>query len=515
MNMEMALAKQLTLGELSARNARKYPEREAFIFNEKRCTYHQFNERVNRLAHALINKGFKKDDKVAVLFMNRIELVECYFAIAKFGGVVVPLNFRLSPREYIYQIDNSDSKALIYDGMFADMICEIQPELPNVKEYIMVGEKCTYNTVLYEELVARGNPEEPLVFVSDDDPAFIMYTAGTTGKPKGAVLTHKNQVMQGMSLNIRSTRPEESKQLTVFPLFHQAAIAGMMAQFFVAGTSVLLDIPTPENIMSAIQKEKIISTGLVPTLWNMIINDPNLKDYDLSFLKYGGTGAAIMPVELKKKVIETFPDMQLSDGFGQTETSAVAVSARHEDVVMRHGTVGRPLTCVEVRIVDDDDNDVACGEIGEIVYRSPMVMKEYYKNPEATEEAFRGGWFHSGDLVRQDEDGYIYIVDRKKDMIISGGENIYPAEVENVLYGHSKVLEAAVLGIPDPQWGESVSAFIVLKQGEEATAEELIEFCKKNLASYKKPKSIEFVDSLPRNTQGKVLKYELKERYTT
>ena len=513
MSVQLDLSRQLVLGEVLARWARKTPDTEAFVFKDKRYTYSQFNDRVNRLANGLMGLGIEKGDRVAVLFMNCMEILECYFALAKIGAVVVPNNFRFTGRELQYQVDQSDSKALIFSEMFQEVVGSIRPELPKVKHYICVSEKGVEGTIDYERLVQQGSPEEPLVAVEDDDPAFIMYTAGTTGRPKGAVLTHKNQIMLAVNGSIELGLGQLGKQLLVFPVFHEAATGFVIIGVFRGATSVILDIPAPENIMTAIQEEKIRSVGLVPALWNWIVNHPNFKDYDLSSLELGTTGAAPMPLELKNKIFEAFPNMRLSEAFGQTETSATGAMAKHEDFLAKEGTVGRPPINLEARVVDDDDNDVPIGEVGEIVYRGPTVMKEYYKMPEATVEAFKGGWFHSGDLVRQDEEGYIYVVDRKKDMIISGGENIYPAEVEEVLYMHPKVLEATVIGVPDPTWGESVKAIVVPKQGETLTEEEVIEHCRKNLASYKKPKSVDFVDALPRNPIGKVLKFVLREKY--
>ncbi len=512
MSVQLDLSRQLVLGEVLARWARKIPDKEALVFKDKRYTYSQFNERVNRLASGLTGLGIEKGDKIAVLFMNCMEIAECYFALAKLGAVAVPLNFRLAGRELQYQIDQSDSKALIFGEMFQEVVNSIRPELPKVEHYICVSQEGVEGTIDYEEVVKKGSPEEPLVPVDDDDPAFTMYTAGTTGRPKGAVLTHKNPVMLAVNANIEGGGQIE-KQLLVFPLFHQAATGFVIIGVFRGATTVILDIPTPENIMTAIQEEKIQSVGLVPALWNWIVNHPNFKDYDLSSLEQGTTGAAPMPLELKRKIVELFPNMRLSEAFGMTETPATGTMAKHEDFLAKQGTVGRVTINVEVRVVDDNDNDVAIGQVGEIVYRGPTVLKEYYEMPEATAEAFKGGWFHSGDLVRQDEDGFIYVVDRKKDMIISGGENIYPAEIEEVRYTHPKVLEAAVIGVPDPDWGESVKAIVVPKQGETLTDEEVIEHCKKNLASYKKPKSVDFVDALPRNPQGKVLKFVLREKY--
>ena len=513
MSAPVELSKQLVLGEVLARQARNSPQKEALVFKNKRYTYGQFNERVNRVANGLIALGIGKGDKVALLFLNCTEIVECLFATHKVGAVVVPLNFRLVPKELAYQVDNSDAKALIFSETFQESVSSIRLELGKVEHYICVGAKGMERAIDYEEFLAKYSADEPSVLVDDDDPAYIMYTAGTTGRSKGAVLTHKN-VLMGAAINqcIERPTPDPDRQLVVFPLSHGAGAQLALCCVFRGGSNIILDVPTPENILRLIQEEKITNVGLVPAIWNWLVNEPKLKDFDLSSLQMAGTTAAPMPLELKNKLLETFPNVKIYEGFGQTETSAT-VMAKPEDMFRKHGSVGRRIINVEVRIVDDDDKDVPVGEVGEIVYRGPSVMKEYYKNPEATAEAFKGGWFHSGDLVRQDDEGYIYVVDRKKDMIISGGHNIYPAELEEVLYTHPKILEAAVIGVPDPEWGESVKAIVVPKAGETLTEAEVIEYCKHNLASYKKPKSVELVGELPRNVTGKVLKRELREKY--
>jgi len=512
MSVEIALSKQMVLGEMLARWARKNPDKEAVVFKGKRLSYRHLNERVNRLSQGLLKLGIGKGDKVAVIFMNCLEIVECYFALAKIGAVVVPLSFRFTGSEYKYQIGNSDARALIYGEMFNNVVSSIRPQLQKVEHYISVSTEGVKDAIDYETLLRESSSMEPLIMVEDDDPAFIMYTSGTTGSPKGAVLTHKNQMMQAINLSI-NIKDIIDRQLIVFPLFHQAATSFLIFGVFNGGTSVILEDPTPENIMEAIQNEKVDEVGLVSALWNWIVNHPKLKEYDLSSLKMGVTGAAPMPIEVKNRILELFPKMRLNEGFGMTETAASGTNALHEDIIRAHGTVGKPRINMEVRIVDPDGNDVPIGQSGEIVYRGPTVMKEYYKNPTATAEAFRDGWFHSGDLVRQDEEGYIYVVDRLKDMIISGGENIYPAEIENVLYNHPKILEAAVIGIPDTKWGECVKAYIVPKKNETLTEEEVIAFCREQLASFKKPKIVQFIEALPRNTSGKVLKTTLREMH--
>ena len=513
MSVEVDLSKQMVLGEMSVRCARRTPDKEAFIFKNKRLTHRQFNERVNRLAQGLLQIGIGKGDKVALIFMNCLEIVETFFALAKIGAVSVPLNFRFTGAEYQYQIDNSDSRAVIYASMFRDVVTSIRPQLSKVKQYICVSAERVEGIINYETLMQENSPDEPMMMIEDDDPAFIMYTSGTTGRPKGAVLTHKNVMTLPINVSI-SINQYKGKQLLVFPLFHMAAMGYMIFSLYNGDTMVILDDPTPENIMETVHKERIEAVGLVPTLWNWIVNHSRFNEYDLSSLKAGMSGGAVLPPEVMGQIIERLPNMKMSMAFGQTESCAQGTTACHDDFLRFPGTVGKPgtiLSSLDVRIVDIDGNDVPVGQVGEIVYRGPGVMKEYYQNPDATAEAFRDGWFHSGDLVRQDEEGYIYVVDRLKDMIISGGENIYPAEIESVLYSHPKIFEAAVVGIPDPDWGESVKACIVLNQGQTMTEAEVITFCKENLASYKKPRIVQFVDTLPRNTTGKVLKTTLRE----
>jgi len=512
MQIEVELSKQLVLGEMISRWSRKTPEKEALVYNGTSCTYRYFNERVNRLAHGLMGLGIGKGDKVSVIFKNCIEILECYFALMKIGAIAVPQSFRFADREYVYQIDHSDSCAVIYGEMFKDLIASIRRQLSRVRHCICVGAGKTEGVIDYETLIQSGSPKEPLIMVDDDDPAFIMYTAGTTGRPKGAVLTHKNQMMliTNMSMVIRT---KAERYLLVLPLFHQGAVTRSFHILYNGGTVVVLDDPKTENIMAAIHREKIDSTGLAPVLWNWIVNHPQLKEYDLTSLVTATTGTAPMSAELKSRIFELIPNISFVEVFGQTEVSGTAVAAVHEDFLRKYGTVGKPTINVEARVVDANDKDVPVGEVGEIIYRGPTVMKEYYKNPETTAEAFKGGWFHSGDLVKQDEEGFIYVVDRKKDMIISGGENIYPAEVELVLLNHPKILETAVIGVPDPDWGESVMAYIVLKKGQTMTEQEVIDLCKQELASFKKPKKVRFVEALPRSTVGKVLKTVLREMY--
>jgi len=518
--IEEALGRRLLLGELVACNARKFPDREAVIYGDTRLTYREFNARINRLAHALMDMGIRKGEKVAILLFNCNQYLEAYFALAKIGAIAVPLNFRLHPEELAYITTNADAVAFILGETFVDTIRGIQKDLPQVRQYISVTEKPVEGMFHFESLLQKYPEDEPLVLVEEDDPAFIMYTAGTTGRPKGAVLTHKGEVLIWTLASLEVSREPDIGDMSVWracaapPVFHLASFGMCLANLLFGGTVILpAQVFNPVEIMQLLEREKCDSVLLIPAMANFLLQMPDLDKYDTSSLKAWFSGAAVLPTELRNRFTEAFPQVKIFDCFGQTETNALVSMLRPSDAERKVASVGRAIPFVEIRVVDDQDRDVPVGEVGEAIYRGPTIMREYYNSPEATAAAFRNGWFHSGDAVRRDEEGFIYVVDRKTDMIISGGENIYPAEVEEVLYKHPKILEAAVIGVHDEQWGESVKAIVVTKPGETLTEEEVIEFCKDRLASYKKPRSVDFIDALPRNPAMKVLKTVLREKY--
>jgi len=514
------LARRLLLGELVARNARKFPDKEAVIFGDTRLTYREFNGRINRLAHAFQDMGVGKGDKVALLMLNCSQYLECYFALAKIGAVAVPLNFRLHPEEITYISNNAEAVAMVVGEHFIDTVGGIRKELSLVKRYVSVTAAPVGEMIHYETLIRKYPDDEPLVLVDEEDPAFIMYTAGTTGRPKGAVLTHQGQVMMWLLTFVQVIsepgvgNPWDFRVCSPAPLFHLASF-GCCEAHLLLGATVVLPTQTfdPVEIMEIIEREKITSVLLIPAMANFLLQLPDLDKYDASHLKIWVSSAAVLPTQTRRAITERFPGVMVYDCFGQTETGALVSILRPSEGERKVASVGRPLPLIQVRVVDDEDRDVPTGEVGEAVYQGPNIMKEYHKNPEGTARAMRNGWLHSGDLVRQDEEGFLYIVDRKTDMIISGGENIYPAEVEDVLYRHPRILEAAVIGVYDEQWGEAVKAVVVPKPGEVLTEEEVIDFCKQHLAGYKKPKSVDFTDALPRSPAMKVLKTVLRERY--
>ncbi|RFU66005.1 long-chain-fatty-acid--CoA ligase [Peribacillus glennii] len=506
------MSRQLLMGELIRRSAHKAPDLLAFVYEEERITYQELEKNTLHLAGWLQEKGTRIGEKVGIISKNNLAFVEIIFGIALSGGVSVPINFRLVPEEFVYIINNSDTKILFIEEEYEDVIQSILPKLSSIEQIVVIGKPKLKNMIAYGSIFQTETTYRSIhEHVSDDDDCMICYTSGTTGYPKGAVLSHKNLLMSALNSVVDSKIDRGNKQLVVTPLFHIAGIGNILITCTVGGTTFIHHEFNPVKVLNTIHKEKIDGLFLVPAMWNIVMQVPHIDDYDLTSVVRCSTGAAICPIEIKEKIMQYFPNAGIFDAFGQTEMSPTTTCLLPQDSLRKTNSVGKPVLNVEVRVVDDNMNDVPIGEIGEIVYRGPTLMKGYYKNPDATKESFKGGWFHSGDLVRMDDEGFIYVVDRKKDMIISGGENIYPAEVEAALYKHGDILEAAVIGVPDQEWGESVKAYVVLKKGKVLTEEEIIQHCKEQIASYKKPKFVEFLHELPRNPSGKILKRVLRD----
>ena len=514
-------ASQLLLGSLPRKGAKVYPERTAVVYRDKRLTYRELNEKVLRLANGLVSLDVKKGDRVAILQHNSHHYVEAYFAITLIGAIAVPINFRFVGREIAYILKDAEAETIIVGDTYLETLASIRTNLPLLKNIICIGSSQD-NMVEYKDLLGNSPIKEIERRLNDDDVVFLMYTAGTTGKPKGAMLTHRNLLSSTTALAIcRKLGPEDVLLLSA-PIFHIASATGIIATIFSRATNVVLDRFDPNLLLETIEKEKATIVGIVPAMLIQIINSPELFNrYDLKSVRAISYGASPMPSDVIKKALEMF-QCEFMQGYGMTEISAAYVTFlepsdhridgnhRSERIL---SSVGKEAINAEMRIVDDQDRDLPRGEVGEIIVRGQHVMKGYWRMPEASEEALRGGWFHTGDLGKMDDEGYLYLVDRKKDMIISGGENIYSKEVEDILFSHPSVLEAAVIGVPDEKWGETVKAVVVLKAGMKVTEEGLIEFCKRHLASYKKPTSVEFIDALPRNAAGKVVKRILKEEY--
>ncbi|MEW6615201.1 MAG: fatty acid--CoA ligase [Thermodesulfobacteriota bacterium] len=510
----------MLIGDILRRNAKLYPHKTAIVFEGKKHSYGELDDRVKRLAAGLMAKGIGKGDRVGLLEHPCPEYIELYIAIPKIGAVLVPLNCRLAGREMEFIINDAEVKMLIMGGEFIDVIRSIRGNLKTVGTCFAMGDTAPPGMGRYEDMITGFPPEFWEIVIDDDDVAIQMYTSGTTGKPKGAMLSHKNLVSMYMSRIIDFKLDENDVFLSAVPYYHTAAEYALVT-LYAGGTLVIHNRFLPGAFLDTLETEKVTFTLGVPSMVNFLLQhiEKNPRDYDFSNLRIFLYGASPMPVTVLRKAMETFKPVFLHS-YGLTEASPGVTFLRSEEHILegpeekvkRLASCGKEIFNVEARVVNKQGTDVKPGEMGEIIVKGDNVMKGYWKLPEETAETIKNGWLHTGDMATVDEEGYIFIMDRKKDMIISGGENIYPREVEEVLYSHPSVLEAAVIGVPDEDWVEAVKAFVVLKEGENATEQEVIDFCKVNMASYKKPKFIEFLDALPRTAAGKVLKRELREK---
>jgi acyl-CoA synthetase (AMP-forming)/AMP-acid ligase II len=444
--------------------------------------------------------------------------METTLALSRIGAITVPVNFRLVADEIAWILGDAEATGLVVDAMLAPLAKAVRERM-SIPLCLVVGddpETAGPGAEPYEEVLASGDPSRPPAIVSESETVLLMYTSGTTGRPKGAMLSNLNLLMNALVI-LRGYRSyaDDDISLVASPLFHIAGI-GVLAPMMLTGTTVVLAPLTafdPVATIDLIERERITTAFLVPTQWQAVCSVPGIRERDLA-LRTLAWGASPAPEATLRAMAETFPGLPNVAFFGQTEMSPVTCVLDGEDAIRKLGSVGKPVTTVAIRIVDDEMNDVPRGQVGEIVYRGPSMMSGYWRNPQATAEACEGGWFHSGDLVREDEDGFIYVVDRKKDMIISGGENIYCAEVESVLADHPKVYEVALIGVPHPEWVETPLAVIApVDKDDPPTLDEITAWCRDRLASYKKPTAIEIVDALPRNASGKIRKVDLRDTY--
>lgn len=489
------------------------PDRPMTICGDRVRTTREVVDRVSRLAGAFQGIGVREGDRVGLLALNSDHHQEFFFASWWMGAVAHPLNTRWSPAEIAYALTDSGTEVLLVDDAFAALGAELRERAPGLHTLVYCGNGPTPEGMLnYEELLVGFEPVAD-IRRGGDKVVFLLYTGGTTGTPKGVMVTDRGlQTSMMSSLIMTQAAIPDGVNLLTAPLFHIGALTGWYAQNLVGGTLVFLPAFTPEGVLDAVQKHRVTTTTFVPVMVQMVCNHPDFASWDTSSLKritYGGAGS---PESLLKLAMECFPQARFTQGYGMTETSVLTVLT-HEDH-MRGGqrlrSAGRATPGIELAVAGLDGQQLPAGEVGEVVTRGDHVMAGYWGKPDLTAEALRDGWMHSGDAGYLDADGYLYIVDRLKDMIITGGENVYSAEVENALASHPAVASCAVVGVPDEHWGERVHAVIVLRPGQTATAEEIRAHAKTLIAGYKAPRSVEFVEAMPLSAAGKILKRELR-----
>ena len=515
----------MTITEMLARNARLTPKSLALIEitpskNLRReITWKEFDDNANRVANALIAKGVKKGDVVAHLMMNSKKWLEAYFGILRTGAMAAPLNFRFISRQIKYCVDIAEPKVMMLDQDFAERVEEIRPEMPTIKHYIFVGENLPQGMEAYDDVLAKSSPLPPSIELTGEDEAGLYFTSGTTGDPKATCLCHRSLEHTAVNENYSHRETRKDCFLLIQPLYHTGGkmhwfgslIAGARAVMATGGERI-----TAKLILETISKEKItICMLLVPWLQDIVTaldrGDLKLSDFDMSSLRLVHSGAQPIPPVLVRRFVKYFPDIEYEENYGLTETAGPCMHLGLENF-HKLGSFGYPRINIDARVVDDNDNDVPAGGVGEMIIRGANVMKCYYKNPEKTAETLRNGWLYTGDLVKQDEEGFISYIDRKKDLIISGGENIFPVDLESVLIGQPKVKDVAIIGIPDDRYGEVVAAVVQPKEGVDLTEEEMRAYFEPELPKYAWPRIILFGD-VPRNPTGKIEKLKLRERY--
>ncbi|MDX1709126.1 MAG: AMP-binding protein [Desulfobacterales bacterium] len=512
----------MNLGQIQKINAKKFPKTVALRDAERAFTYPQMNSRINKLANSLTSLGLQKGDKVAVLLENCIEICELFMATAKAGIIIVPINFRLVSSEVEYIVNNSDAKAMVVHDRFADVVAPIRSDLDNIdpQNYVIVGRpQDGYQP--YEKFIEASPDSEPQTEVAPRDTWILIYTSGTTGKPKGVIRSHESHIAYYLHNAVDFGFNEHDVCLNVMPLCHINSIFFTFTFLYIGGSAYIHPALNfkPDEILKIIEKEKITFISLIPTHYNLILNAPEgAKKRDVSSIRKLLCSSAPGRKSMKQAVMKFFPGVKLYEAYGSTEAGMVTI-LKPEYQMSKLGSIG--FECIGtdfIKILDMDGKEVPVGEIGELYARGPMLFDEYYKLPEQTAESFDGGFFSAGDMARQDEDGFYYLVDRKKNMIITGGENVYPSEVEEIVGNIEGVFECAVIGLPDEKWGEKVSAVIIRKPGfddSNLSEQDIVQACKGKMAGYKCPKQVIFIGQkdMPRTGTGKILHRILREQF--
>ncbi|HLS08699.1 acyl-CoA synthetase [Lentibacillus sp.] len=513
-------ARRNTLGDLLARTRDRMPEKFAVVYKGQRLNYAELDDLVNQTARAFIDDGMQKGDMVTVMSRNSLDFVVVEFALARIGAVMIPINYMLSAEDVQYILEHAEVSAFIASEEYASVLDKSARGMVIRQRYLMdtLG---TYDGALAEWVsLSEARDGKPIDFVDveidDDDLAQVLYTSGTESRPKGVMLSHKSLISEYVSCIVDGQMAAGDVLVHALPLYHSAQLHVFLGpSIYVGASGIILGEASPEVILKTIEEEGATQLFAPPTVWIALLRNPDFDKRDLSTLQKCYYGAAIMPREILKELTERLPNARFWNFYGQTEVAPLATALQPEDQLRKLGSAGVPTLNVQTKIVDDNGVEVARGEVGEIVHRTPHTMKGYLHDPEKTAEAFRNGWFHSGDLGAMDEEGYVTIIDRKKDMINTGGVNVSSREVEETIYQMDAVSEVAVIGIPDAYWIEAVTAIIVRKDGAELTKEAVMQFCQERLSTFKVPKYVDFTDEMPKNPSGKVLKRTLRNQYET
>ena len=504
----------INIGSLLTKRAYLSPQLEAIVepMTGRRLTYRQLNAAANRVANALLGLGIRKGDRVALLLMNGAEFVETFFGAAKIGAVVVPLNWRLVPDELEFILADSGAKVLLYSEEFAAVAAELKSrgDRTGVESWVQAGGAAGDFAANFDAWIAMASDDEPPVRGSDDDLLFIMYTSGTTGLPKGVMHSHDTVMWSMLTIAATADVHYADRYLISLPMFHVGALSPVLGSLYRGVTLVVLKAFDPKLSWELVGSEKITTTLMVPAMLQFMLAVYDPDKHDCSSLRWVMSGAAPVPVSL----INAYQSMgiEIHQVYGLTETCGPGCLIIGDDAVERAGSCGKGFFHTEVRVVDEDGKDVTAGETGEVLFKAPHVMLGYWNRPEATEEAIVDGWLHTGDVATMDADGFVTIMDRVKDMLISGGENVYPAEIENVVLSHPGVADVGVIGVPSAKWGESPLA-VVVRKDESLTEADVIEWCRGKLAPFKLVKSVVFTTDIPRNPSGKILKRMLRDQF--
>jgi fatty-acyl-CoA synthase len=517
----------LTPVRLKRHAAQLFGRKQGVVCGEERFTYREFDERSDRLSTALLSLGVKKGDRVAYLSFNCHRLLEAYYGVPQIGAILLPLNIRLTPGELTYILNDAAPGVLCFDPEFIPLVETMRPHVPSVLRYVALRETkpAWAHPLFYDDLLAAFEPARiDYREIDENSVAELFYTSGTTADPKGVMLTHRNLYLHAFYTAAAQPTTDHDVHLYTVPLFHVNSWGAPHILTLSGGRHVMLKKFDPPAVLALVQREGVTRLHMVPAMAIALLNHPDFSRYDLSSVLEVMIGGAPVSAALIHEVEKKIPTCTAKGGYGLTETSPV-ISMAHikehladgpeEETLRRKATAGYALAGSEIRVVDLDGGDVAADgkQVGEIVVRGDVVMEGYWRQPEATATALRDGWFHTGDLATIDEEGYILIVDRAKDMILSGGENVASAEIERVLYKHPAVMECAVIAIPDDQLGEVAKAIVTLKPGRQCSEAEIVEHCRKHLAGFKIPKSIELTEALPKGGTGKILKKVLREKY--